>query len=582
MLLAALLVVALATQAPLVEPPTPVQTPAQTLVPAAAQPPTPPPEPTPAAPPSPVVDRVSVLIPVDAAELLDQGGTQGRMLLFFKREGARVRGAAPAEAPFFGDPQPMYGRSVAQLVPGEPIIFDESTTAFPAPFEALGGRFEVQAVFDRDRTERGHMVAGNLVSEIATVELDPEREDTISITLTRRLPAADALTNDRGVIWEELRSEQLTRALGRKVIMRAGVVLPRGYHDINWPRREWPAIYVVPGFGGRHTMAKHYAALVAAEGTRFVAPQAIWVVLDSESSLGHHLFADSDVHGARARALAEEFIPYLESKYRLVSRPEARIVTGHSSGGWSALWLALDRPETFGACFASAPDPVDFSAFQVSNLYRDESIFVDAEGHARGSFRRTIGPEFERVLMTAAEETAMERVLDPDGNSGQQWDAWGSIFGRIDASGMRAKPMFDPVTGAIDREVVERDWSRYDIARRIDREWAKLGPIVLERVRVLCGDRDDFYLDRAVEQLRDLVARRRAEKPETADSAQAHGYIELVRGATHGSLPSLALLRWHSEMRDHLRRHGLGDSHRSGDSPRSGKGDSHRKGDSLP
>ena len=151
----------------------------------------------------------------------------------------------------------------------------------------------------------------------------------------------------------------------------------------------------------------------------------------------------------------------------------------------------------------------------------------------------------------------MERVLSPDGASGQQWDAWASVFGRIDASGLRVKPMFDAQTGVIDRAVVERDWSRYDIARRIDRDWKTLGPIMMERVRVLCGDRDDFYLNRAVEKLRDLVARRRAETPESAESAQAKGYIEIVRGATHGSLPSLALLRWHTEMRDHLRRHGL-------------------------
>ncbi|MFM8872344.1 MAG: alpha/beta hydrolase-fold protein, partial [Phycisphaerales bacterium] len=79
---------------------------------------------------------------------------------------------------------------------------------------------------------------------------------------------------------------------------------------------------------------------------------------------------DSAANGPRARALVEEFIPALERQFRLVRRPEARIVTGHSSGGWSALWLQLTHPETFGACFPSTPDPVDFSRSPTSDLSR--------------------------------------------------------------------------------------------------------------------------------------------------------------------------------------------------------------------
>jgi len=41
----------------------------------------------------------------------------------------------------------------------------------------------------------------------------------------------------------------------------------------------------------------------------------------------------------RGEALVKEFIPYLESQFHLIAKPEARIVTGHSSGGWSSLWL---------------------------------------------------------------------------------------------------------------------------------------------------------------------------------------------------------------------------------------------------
>jgi len=156
-------------------------------------------------------------------------------------------------------------------------------------------------------------------------------------------------------------------------------------------------------------------------------------------------------------------------------------------------------------------------------------------------------------------------VLSPDGDSGQQWDAWSSVFGRVDRAANRVRPMFDAQTGLIDREVVEREWSRYDIARRLDREWQTKGPIFIDRVRLLCGTRDNFYLNRAVERLKALVERRRAALGKRADDGNdggatpppALGYIELVPGATHGSLPSLAALRWNGEMKAHLKRHGL-------------------------
>lgn len=514
----------------------------------------------PAPPPAPEApaDRVRVILPTDSADLLDGGGTQGRMLLLFKHVEARVHGK-PIDAPFFESPQPMYGVDVARLVPGEAVVFDAEAPGFPGSLSALDGRFEIQAVFDRNRTERTCDAPGNLVSEITEVDFDSEREDTVTFTLARAIPPQDLRPAVPGVIWEELRSEMLSRALHRDVIMRAGVVLPRGYHDLDWPRRAWPVVYVIPGFGGRHTLARHYAQLVAMERSLLLAPQVIWVVLDPETALGHHLFADSQRHGPRAKALVEEFIPWLESKYRIVAKPEARIVTGHSSGGWSSLWLALEHPETFGACFASAPDPVDFSAFQACDLYRDDSLFTSAEGEPRPSYRLPVGPEFERVLMTTAQETAMEHVLDPRGESGGQWDAWGSVFGRVEIGehDVKVRRMFDPVTGAIDHDVVEREWSRYDIARRVDREWATLGPIMTGRVRLLCGDRDNFYLERAVERLGAIVRRHRKADGLDAAAAQAPGYVELVKGATHGTLPAQSMLRWNGEMREHLKRHGL-------------------------
>ena len=184
-----------------------------------------------------------------------------------------------------------------------------------------------------------------------------------------------------------------------------------------------------------------------------------------------------------------------------MKRPEARLLTGHSSGGWSSLWLQLTNPDFFGGCWSSSPDPVDFSAFQVSDLYADANLYTDKDGEERGSFRRAVGP-MEKVLMTAREEMGMERAIDPNGGSGQQWDAWFAMFSPPDERTGMPRRLADPETGVIDHALVNESWSGYDIARLIERRWGKLGPVLNDKVHLVVGSADSFYLERAVKRLK--------------------------------------------------------------------------------
>src|SRR6185295_9952655 len=61
-----------------------------------------------------------------------------------------------------------------------------------------------------------------------------------------------------------------------------------------------------------------------------------------------------------------------ENKFRCNA---ARLLTGHSSGGWTVLYLQTHYPAIFTACWSSSPDPVDFRNFQLANLYSDKNIF---------------------------------------------------------------------------------------------------------------------------------------------------------------------------------------------------------------
>src|SRR5262249_4612388 len=151
------------------------------------------------------------------------------------------------------------------------------------------------------------------------------------------------------------------------------------------------------------------------------------------------------------RALTEEFIPALEAKFRGIGKPAARLVTGHSSGGWSSLWLQVAYPDFFNGVWSTAPDPVAFRNFQTMNLYQPGvSIFTDETGSPRPLGRRNGKPA---VFVKPFSE--MEEVM---GHGGQL----GSFESVFSPRGPDHKPMplWDRRTGIIDSKVAEY-WSKY-------------------------------------------------------------------------------------------------------------------------
>jgi hypothetical protein len=331
------------------------------------------------------------------------------------------------------------------------------------------------------------------------------------------------------------------------------VALPKDYYSPDALTKKWPVVFVIPGFGDREEGAVDYAEMLAKKGTEEIAPVAIHVVLDPESPLGHHGFADSANNGPRGTALVEEFIPYLEKEFRIVPERAARVLTGHSSGAWSALWLQLNHPDVFGGCWATAPDPVDFRAFETCNLYEDENLYTDADGSDRPALREMVSAAGAmNTVLTVRQECTIEYVMSPAGASGEQWDSWEAVFSPRDAETSLPRPMFDPLTGAIDREVVEH-WRRYDITRLVASDWERYGPVVMEDIRLRCGDRDSYFLERAVQHFKQTADR----LAEASGGWKGDGYVRLVPYATHATITTLVFQRQNREIREHFRTHGL-------------------------
>ncbi|MBM4052781.1 MAG: hypothetical protein FJ270_08595 [Planctomycetes bacterium] len=502
-------------------------------------------------------DRLRVRIPGDKVDLLAAGSSSGRILVFFVAEGSRVD-ADPAEAPFFEDPQPMAGIDVRDLVAGVPVELGEGTAWYPYSMSDFDGMFRVQAVLDRETTVRGHMGPGNLMGQPTTITLSRSVEDDITLDLNELVPQQPMPEGQVGedpdrpqLVWVNLPSTLVT-SRGTPAVHRAGVILPPGYHDTTHQRRIWPTIYLIPGFGGRHLGAASFMKVVHSEIGAAALPPAVWVVLDPDGPLGHHGFVDSIANGPRGTALATELVPWLEERFRLDARPEGRLVTGHSSGGWSSLWLALTYPETFGACFSSAPDPIDFTAFQTVDLYAEPNAYVDGADAEFPSFREPMRDAFDRVCMNNRDEIMMEWVLSPEGLSGEQWDAWCAMWSPVDSITGHPRRLVDAATGAIDPVVIEA-WSTYDLARRLRRDPEAMLPLWRERVHLVCGDRDNFYLERAVDRVRLKLA----ELPGAGDPALVPGYVELLQRADHGTASALSSLRFYPEMRRWIESHGV-------------------------
>ncbi|MCA9693069.1 MAG: hypothetical protein KC636_25960 [Myxococcales bacterium] len=288
-----------------------------------------------------------------------------------------------------------------------------------------------------------------------------------------------------------LRSERLSAFAGVEVSFEAMVFTPARYDSAC----GWPAHYVVHGFGSSALRTGvGYTGDVLARAAEGKGLPMVRVFLDANHPLGHHVFADSANMGPWGTALVEELLPALEARYGLIPDPGARFVSGHSSGGWSSLWLQVDHPETFGGAWGISPDPVDFRSFTNVDLYRFESMYVDPNGQPIPVER-----DGERVVATIEEFVRRERREAPIGQ--QIFYSFDAVFSPRGPDG-QPRMMFDRETGRIDREVVAA-WRRYDLRWRLRQEWSRLEPLLRGKLHVIVGTADTYYLDGSVRLLAD-------------------------------------------------------------------------------
>ena len=458
--------------------------------------------------------------------LAEQAG--GRLLLFAEPATPENAGADTVDIGDFNHHAVSVAASdLAGFGKDHAVTINADEVAYPQGFAALPpGLYRVQAVLDRDRSYNyGGRGPGDLVSKVVTlllplttvpsVALDhvvPPERDQFDITGLPPKAAEQILASRPHLHNERIASPLLTRFRGSRQSIAAWVLTPPGYDSE--ARRTYPTVYTAGGFGATHRLdgqqlSRQWHLMETGE-----IPPTIWVALDYSGPTGTTEFADSANNGSWGEAFVTEVIPTLEARYKMDAKPSGRFLTGHSSGGWFALWAMVRHPALFGGAWATSPDPTDFHDFLGIDLYaRGANMYRDTSGAPR-PLERDRGT----VRMTIEQAARLEAVLGHDGGQLRSFE-W--VFSPRSGDGAPAY-LFDRATGDVDPAVAAYWRDHYDIGHIVAADWPKLRKSLDGKLHVAVGTADSYYLDGSVRRLQAAI-----------EAVGGHTDFNYVPGASH-------------------------------------------------
>jgi len=325
-----------------------------------------------------------------------------------------------------------------------------------------------------------------------------------------------------------IKSELLTKFWGRPTYIGAHILLPAGFdshpnahyplmvfhghfpEDISEFRTTPPNPDLKPDYSDRFHLAG-YNRIQEQEAydlyQKWISPNfPRFMVIEIEHANPYYddsYAVNSANLGPYGDAINKELIPYIEKKFRGLGQGWARFTYGGSTGGWEALATQVFYPDMYNGAFAACPDPIDFRAYTVINLYKDKNAYTlqgDAASVERPAQRNYLG----EVFSTQRDSNAMEMATGDHGRSGGQYDIWQAVFGPEGADGY-PQPIFDKVTGEIDPAVAGYWREHYDLSHIIERDWATLGPKLKGKIHIYVGSADTYYLNNAVYYAQDRL-----------------------------------------------------------------------------
>ena len=510
-----------------------------------------------AAPPSSVTaPRFAVTFPSEKSP----APLDGRLLVMLSTDSTAEPRFRIVDGP---ETQLVFGLDVDRWAPGRPMTVDARAFGYPLrSLEALPpGRYWVQALLNRYETftrNDGHVVKlppdkgegqqwnrkpGNLYSTPRWVTLGAASSAPVSLVLDREIPPVGVPTNTRYVKHERIQSRLLTEFWGRPMYLGAHVLLPEGFDrhpEVRYPlvvnhghfpadldgfRPEPPDPNLTCEYSARfqldcyNRIVQEHAHQLYQDWTGPGFPRVLLIEIQHPTPYYDDSYAvNSANNGPYGDAIMRELIPFIEQKYRGIGQGWARFTYGGSTGGWEAMAAQVFYPDEFNGAWIACPDPIDFRAYTLVNLYQDRNAYyLDSKWKKtpRPGHRNWLG----EVDATLEEMSHHELALGTKSRSGQQWDIWEAVYSPAGPDGY-PKPIWNKLTGEIDSTVAAYWREHYDLSHILRRDWKTLGPKVRGKLKIYVGDMDNYYLNNAVYLVEDFL---RNVKDPPADAEVAYG-----------------------------------------------------------
>jgi hypothetical protein len=488
-----------------------------------------------------------VVFQVSFGPELSKTPLDGRLLVILSKDDKEEPRFQINESP---KTQQVFGIDVDGLEPEQDAVIDAKAVGYPieSVHQLPPGKYRIQALLhkyetihraigpvvklpmDRGEGQQWNKAPGNLYStprEI-TIEGAPNSGGAIRVRLDKIIAAIADPPTTKYIKHERIESDKLTKFWGRPMHLGAHVLLPEGFDshpDARYPlvifhghfpqtfggfREEPPDPDLKPDYNERFHLSG-YNRTVQEQAHQFYKewtgpnyPRMIIIEIQHANPFYDDSYAVNSANvGPYGDAITYELIPYLEKKYRCIGAGWARFLYGGSTGGWEALAAQIFYPTEYNGCYGACPDPIDFRAYTVVDIYKDKNAYYD-----EGPFHKVKRPGARNYLghlsSTLEDANRHELALGTKSRSGQQWDIWEAVYSPMGPDGY-PKRIWDKQTGVIDHEVAQYWRDNYDLRYILERDWPKIGKQLEGKINVYVGDMDNFYLNNAVYLMEDFL-----------------------------------------------------------------------------
>ena len=461
----------------------------------------------------------------------------------------------------------LVGKNVENWKSGNVEGFYSKTLAYP--IENLGeldnGEYVIQALLHKyetfnlsngktvklpmDQGEGQHWNTSpkNIYSK--PIKINFKKNTTVKIEITEEIPPIEPEKDTDYIKHVKIKSELLSKFWGRPMYLQANVLIPKDFKKES--KTRYPLMvfhgHFPKSIGGFRTSPPTaskkdtiYNSRFGITGYKYIQekeaydfykkwtsknfPRFLVIEIQHQNPYYDDSYAVNSANiGPYGDAITYELIPHVEKMFNGVGEGWGRFLYGGSTGGWEALAVQVFYPKEYNGCFAACPDPIDFRAYTVVDIYNDENAY-----YKEGSFKKTLRPGIRdgkgHIKTQLIDMNRREYILGDNSRSGDQWDIWQAVYSPSGENGY-PKPIWDKLSGEIDHDVAKYWMENYDLRYIMERDWDKIGNDLKGKINIYCGDMDNYYLNNAVVLTEDFL--------ENTTNPYYNGEVDYGNGAEH-------------------------------------------------